>query len=140
MCHPRLRGTRHGLRENTDWSECSQAPCGSQWKGTHWLSNVCPVKLRGIDGSTQHSDGTRFVAHIVLRNSGLLLSRSDLKALGATIDLRSEQMHLENLRVTLKLFTTPAGHDEIDLLNRTREAAGVDSLDKTPGVLLSPWQ
>ena len=41
-------------------------------------------------------------------------------------------MHLENPRTTLKLSTTPAGQYEVDLLNRTRQAAGVDSLDKLP--------
>ena len=69
----------------------------------------------------------RFVAHVVPRNSGLLVSRSDLKTLGATIDLRNDQTHLEFPRTTLKLSTTPAGHCEVDLLNRTREAGGVDS-------------
>ena len=52
----------------------------------------------------------RFVAHVVPGKLELLLSRSDLKALGAMIDLRSDQLHLENLRTTLKLSTTPAGH------------------------------
>ena len=76
----------------------------------------------------------RFVAHVVPGNSGLLLSQPDLKALGAVIDdLRDDQMHLENPRVTLMLSTTPAVHYEVGLLNRTREAAVVDSLDKTPG-------
>ena len=69
----------------------------------------------------------RFVAHVVPGNSGLLLSRSDLKALGATIDLKNDQLHMENPRTTLKLPTTPAGHREIDLLNRTSEVALVDS-------------
>ena len=66
----------------------------------------------------------RFVAHVVLWNSGPLLSRSDSKALGATIDLRSDRMHLENPKTTRKLSTTPGGHNEVDLLNRTREVAG----------------
>ena len=38
---------------------------------------------------------TCFVAHVVLGNSELLLSRSCLKAFGASIDLRNDQMHLE---------------------------------------------
>ena len=102
-------------------------------------------KFRGLDVSTQHPQGAvelewdvgdkviRFVAQVVLGNSGLLLSRSDLEALGATIDLRNDQMHLENPRTTLKLSVTPAGHYEVDLLNLTRDAAGVDSLGKSPG-------
>ena len=73
------------------------------------------------------------MAHVVPVNSGLLLSRSEVKALGATIDLGNDQMHLENPRTTLKLSTTSAGRYEVDLLNPTREAAGVDSLDKIPG-------
>ena len=44
----------------------------------------------------------------------LLLSRSDLKALEP------------------KLSTTPASRCEFDLLNQTRDATGVDSLDKSP--------
>ena len=36
----------------------------------------------------------RFVANVVPSNLGLLLSRSDLKALGATIDLKHDQLHL----------------------------------------------
>ena len=104
------------------------------------------MEVQGFDDSTQHPQGAvelewdegekviRFVAHVVLGNSGMLLSRSDLEALGATIDLlRNEQMHLENPRTTLELSATPAGHFEVDLLNLTRDAAGVDSLDKSPG-------
>ena len=95
-------------------------------------------KFRGLRDSTQHPQGAvelewdvgdkviRFVA-------ALLLSRSDLEALGATIDLRNDQMHLENPRTTLKLSATPAGHFEVDLLNLTRDAASVDSLDKSLG-------
>ena len=109
-----------------------------------WLSDVRQVKFRGFDDSTLHSRGTevlewdagekviRFVAHVVIGNSGMLLSRSDLKVLGATIDLRNDQTHLENPRSTVNLSTTPAGHYEVDLLNRTRDAAGVDSLDELP--------
>ena len=117
-----------------------------------WLSHVRPVKFREFDDSTQHSQGAvemecdvggkviRFVAHVVLGNSRLLLSRSDLKAVGATIDLRNDQLHLENPWTPLKLSTASAGHYEVDLLNRTRDAAGVDSLDESPGstVKVSP--
>ena len=56
------------------------------------------------------------MAHVVPGNSGQLLSRSNLKAVGATIDLRNDQLQLEN---PLELSTNPAGHYEIDLLNRT---------------------
>ena len=69
----------------------------------------------------------RFVAHVVPENSGLLLSCSDLKALEARIDLGSHQLHLENPKATVKLSTTPAGHYEIDLVNRAVEVATVDS-------------
>ena len=60
-----------------------------------WWPDVAPVKIKGFDDSTQQSDGTvelhwrvgrkltHFVAH-VRRNSGLLLSRPDLKARFAT--------------------------------------------------------
>ena len=93
------------------------------------------AKFRGLGDSTQHSQEAvelewdsekviRFVAHVVPGNSGLLLSRSDFKALGATIDVRNDQMHLENPRATLKLSTTRAGHDEVDLLNRTGRRQG----------------
>ena len=106
-----------------------------------WLSTVSPMKFRRFDDSTQHSQGAvelrwdlgekviRFVAHAVLGNSGLLLGRSDLNALGATIDLSNDLMHLVNQ----KLFTTPAGHFEVGLLNQISEAAVEDSLDKLPG-------
>ena len=63
----------------------------------------------------------RFVAHVVPRNSGLLLSRSALKALRATIDLRNDQLHLENPGALLKLSTTPAGHYETDLVTEPVE-------------------
>ena len=114
-------------------------------KEPRWLSDVRPVKFRGFDVSTQQSQGAvelewdlvekiiRFVAHVVPGNSGLLLSRSDLRALGATIDLRNDQLHLENPRTTLGLSTTPAGHYEIDLLNRTSGTAIVDSPSGTSG-------
>ena len=58
---------------NIDWSECCQAPC----------------EVQGFGDSTQHAQGAvelewdegkkviRFVAHVVLGNSGLLLSRCD---------------------------------------------------------------
>ena len=97
-----------------------------------WLSDVRPVKFRGFNDSTQHLQGTevlewdagekviRFVAHVVIGNSAMLLSRSGLKVLGATIDLRNDQTHLEKPRTTVKLSTTPAGHHEVDLLNRTK--------------------
>ena len=78
-------------------------------------------------------DIIRFVAHVVPRNSGLLLSRSALKALRATMDLRNDQLHLENPGALLKLSTTPAGHYETDLVNRTSGVAVVDSLSRIPG-------
>ena len=57
------------------------------------------------------------MARVFPGNSGLLLNRSDLTAFGATIDLR-------------KLSTTPAGHCEMDLLNRTSGVTIVDSLTR----------
>ena len=109
-------------------------------KEPRWLSNVRLKKIRRFDDSSQHSQGAveldgdleekmiRFVAHVFPGNSGLLLSRADLKALGATIELKNDQLHLENPRTTLKLSTTPAGHYEIDLLKPPSKVATVDSL------------
>ena len=82
--------TRVGVREDTDWSKCSQTPCGCQWKRTSLAVKRAPSEVTGFDDSTQHSQGAielewdlaekiiRFVAHVVPGNSGLLLSRSDL--------------------------------------------------------------
>ena len=106
------------------------------------------MKFRRLDDSTQHSQGAvelewdlgekviRFVAHVVPGMWELLQSHSHLKALEATIDPRNDRMHLENPRATLKLSTTLAGHCEVDLHNRIKEAAGVGSLDKIPGSTL----
>ena len=97
-------------------------------KEPRWLPNVRQVKFRGF--ITQHSQGTvelewdeaiHFVAHVVPGTVGLLLSRSD--ALGATIDLKTDHLHLESPRATLKLSTTPAGHYDIDFLKRNSETA-----------------
>ena len=67
-------------------------------KEPRWLSNVRPVRFSGLDDSTRHSQRAvelewdvgekiiRFLAHVAPGNWGLLLSRSDLKALGATIN------------------------------------------------------
>ena len=86
---------------------------------SRWLPDSAHVRINGVDDRTQQSSSAvelewrgrkliHFVAHVVPGNSGLLLSRPDLKALGAKIDLRSDQLHLSNLTVTLKLTTTPA--------------------------------
>ena len=48
-------------------------------------------------------------------------------------------MHLENPRTISKLSTTPVDHYEVDLVSRTRHAAGVDSLDKLPGRTVTVW-
>ena len=61
-----------------------------------------------------------------LGSPGLLLGRSDSKA-PQRINLRNDQLHLENPRTTRELSTTPAGHYEIDLLNRTSGTAIVES-------------
>ena len=58
---------------------------------------------------------------VLILKKGLLLSRSDLKALGVTIGLRNDQLHLEHPRTTMKLSTTPAGFYEIDLFNWTKD-------------------
>ena len=90
-----------------------------------WLSDVRPVKFRRFDDRTKHSQGAVELewdlGEKVVR---LLLSCSDLKALGATSDLRNDRMQLENPKTTRKLSTTPGGHNEVDLLKRTREVAG----------------
>ena len=75
-------------------------------KRSRWLSNVrtCEVQERCHD-RTQHSqeaaglewdlgEDNPHVAHVVPGNSGLL-SRSELKALGATVDLKNDHFHLE---------------------------------------------
>ena len=122
MPSPKLCGTGHGLCENTDRSECSQALRGTQWQGTTKAFRSCAQSSSGdVNDSTQHSQGEveldwvlrekviRFVAHSVSGNSAMLLSRSDLKALEATIDQRNDQMHLENPRTTLKLSIDSSG-------------------------------
>ena len=63
----------------------------------------------------------------------MLLSCSDLKALGATIDLKNDLLNLGNPRTTLKLSTAPAVHCEMDFLNQHSEVAVVDSPTATPG-------
>ena len=71
-----------------------------------------------------------FVAHVVPGKNGLLLGRSDMKSLGAAFDLKTEHLHFENPRVTLKPSTTPAGHFEINLVNRNSETAIVVHLQR----------
>ena len=63
----------------------------------------------------------RFVAHVVPGNPGLLLSRSDFKALRATVDVRNDQMHLENPDT----LTTRAGHNEVKVLTEDGSAPQV---------------
>ena len=48
-----------------------------------------------------------FGPHVAAGTSGL--SRPDLKAPSAQIDLQFGQLHLSSLHVTLNLATTPAG-------------------------------
>ena len=57
-------------------------------------------------------------AHVAAGNSGL--SRSDLKASSAQIDLQFGQLHLSSLHVTPNLATTPAGDYQMILLDRPR--------------------
>ena len=114
-------------------------------KDPRGLSNVRPVRFRGFDDSTRREQWnwtgiwerrSFAVAHVVLRKWELLLSRSDLKALGATIDPKIDSLHFENQRTTLKLSTAPAGHNVIDLLNQHGEVAPVDSLTAIPGSIV----
>ena len=131
-CHrPCWCSTRHGLCEDTDWTECSKT-CGSQWEGATLAFERAPVF------STRHSQRAvelewdvgekiiRFLAHVAPGNSGLL-SRSDLKALGATINPTNNRLHLENPRTTLNSPRLPTDYYEIDLLNRNSEVEIVGS-------------
>ena len=132
--------TRHALREDTDWTECFETSCGSKWKRAT-LARERPLgevqRFRRRQSTFAGSSGTccdfgekaiHFVAHVVPGNSGLLLGRSDLEALGVTIGLRTDHLH-----VTLKLSTTPAGHHEIDLVSGHGEAAIADVSATVPG-------
>ena len=49
--------TRVEVREDTDWSKCSQTPCGSQWERTSLAVKRAPSEVTGFDDSTQHSQG-----------------------------------------------------------------------------------
>ena len=94
------------------------------------MDDVTPMRFRGFDNSVQHSIGAvelewaidkhrvAFVAHVVPGNAGLLLSRPDLRALGAILDLEKDKMHLTALNCDVEMRETPAGHCEIDLLGR----------------------
>ena len=95
-------------------TQCAKdcASAGSS-RGGHRRS--LPVAgLKGCDDSTQQSHGAveikrrvgrklnRFVAPVVPGNSGLLLSRPDVKGLGAKINHLNDQLHLSNLDVTFE--------------------------------------
>ena len=59
VCHrPGCAVPDMGCAKNTDWSECSEAPCGSQVKGTALASHVRCVKCRGFDDSIQALAGS----------------------------------------------------------------------------------
>ena len=145
MSPSRVCSARHGGAKILIGQSALRRHVRVSGKEPRWLSDVRPVKFRGFDDSTQHSQEAvelewdlgekiiRVVAHVVPGISELLLSRSDLKALGATIDLRNDQLQLENPKKILELSTNPAGHHEIDLLNRTSGTAIVDSTSGTSG-------
>ena len=85
-----------------------------------WLPDISPVKFKGFGHSTQprgNLNGAQ-AAHVAAGNSGL--SRSDLKAPSAQIDLQFGQLHLSSLRVTPNLATTPAGDYQMILLDHLR--------------------
>ena len=65
-------------------------------------------------------------AHVAAGNSGL--SRSDLKAPSAQIDLQFGQLHLSSLHVTLNLATIPAGDYQMILLDRPRALSKSNSI------------
>ena len=56
-----------------------------------------------------------FITHVVPGNSGLLLSKRDMKDLGAVIDMGRNKMYLERIGKTVSLSETAAGHYELDL-------------------------
>ena len=64
---------------------------------------------------------------VVPGNSGVLLSRRDLKAFGAKINLKKDQLRLSNPDATLDPATPPAGHYEIDVLDRPPKTVEVES-------------
>ena len=95
-----------------------------------WVKDAKRQRFRGFDDSLQESMGAvelpwrlknkiiTFIVHVVPGNSGLLLSRPDLKSLGARMDLARDELYLKELDETVPMMETPAGHYEIDLLGR----------------------
>ena len=59
-------------------------------------------------------------AHAVPGAAGFLMSKPDLKALGAAINLETDSMYLKRLDMTMPLNETAAGNYEIDFLNREK--------------------
>ena len=97
-----------------------------------WLRDVKPMRFRGFDNSVQESAGAveldwviknyivTFVVYVVPGSAGFLMSKPDLKALGAAIDLETDSMYLKRLDIKIPLNETVAGHYEIDFLNREK--------------------
>ena len=79
-----------------------------------WLPDI---SLRSQCSTGENLNGAQ-AAHVAAGNSGL--SRSDLKAPSAQIDLQFGQLHLSSLRVTPNLATTPAGDYQMILLDHLR--------------------
>ena len=84
----------------------------SSSKASATVLNAGELEWR-MGGKTIH-----FGAHVAAGTSGL--SRPDLKAPSAQIDLQFGQLHLSSLHVTLNLATTPAGDYQMILLDRPR--------------------
>ena len=101
-------------------------------KKARWLKDVKPMRFRGFDNSVQQSIGAveldwtikdylvTFVVYVVPGSAGFLMSKPDLKALGAVINLETDSMYLKRLNVTIPLNETVAGYYEIDFLNRPK--------------------
>ena len=87
-----------------------------------WLPDI---SLRPQYSTRWNLNGAQ-AAHVAAGNSGL--SRSDLKAPSAQIDLQFGQLHLSSLRVTPNLATTPAGDYQMILLDRPRALSKSNSI------------
>ncbi|CAK0792131.1 unnamed protein product, partial [Prorocentrum cordatum] len=102
-------------------------------KQARWLKDAKPMRFRGFDNSVQESVGAveldweiknfivTFVVYVVPGSAGFLMSKPDMKALGAALDLETDSLYLKRLGLTIPLSETVAGHYEIDFLNREKK-------------------
>ncbi|CAK0862474.1 unnamed protein product [Prorocentrum cordatum] len=127
-------------------------------KKARWLKDAKPMRFRGFDNSVQESVGAveldweiknfivTFVVYVVPGSAGFLMSKPDMKALGAALDLETDSLYLKRLGLTIPMSETVAGHYEIDFLNREKKVkrqahtssvrvrdVGSQSLDKVHG-------